>query len=212
MLVVNFKAYSEAAGKKAEDISRLLAKVKRETGKEIVVAPQSVDLQRLKDTEIPVYAQHIDPVEPGSHTGSVLPETAKEAGASGTLLNHSEKRLEENVIENAVGRARELSLTSIVCARNPDEVESYSGFNPDYVAFEPPELIGGEISVSRAEPELIQEAVERSSVPVLAGAGIKTREDVEKSLELGTEGVLVASGIVKSETPGKKARELCRGL
>ncbi|MFB6291880.1 MAG: triose-phosphate isomerase [Candidatus Nanohaloarchaea archaeon] len=212
MIVVNFKTYSRASGKKAREMAEECMAAGEETGERVVVAPQPQDLLRVEELDIDVFAQHIDPLEPGSHTGHLLPESLKEAGATGTLINHSEKRLDPGTIEETVEKAKELGMTTIVCAQDPEECEEYSSFGPDYVAYEPPELIGGDVSVSESKPELIEEAVEKSRVPVLTGAGIHTREDVEKSVELGCEGVLVASGVIKNDDPEAETRRLCRGL
>lgn len=212
MIIVNFKTYEQATGKKARKIAEACEKAAENTGTEVTVVPQQADLLRTADTQVKTYAQHIDPVEPGSHTGSVLPESVIEAGATGTLLNHSEKRLDEDTLKDAIWRASELGLETVVCAQDPAEAERFSEYSPDFIAYEPPELIGGDTSVSSAKPELIEEAVERSSVEVLTGAGIKTREDVEKSLELGCKGVLVASGVIKSDDPYTSVKELCEGL
>ena len=209
MIIVNFKAYSEATGKKSKELSKKCAKASEETGKTVVSVPQHTDLGEMDGI---FYGQHMDPVEPGSHTGHVTAEGLKAAGASGTLINHSEKRVNPNKIEETVKRARNHDLTTVVCAQSPEECKEFSKFNPDYVAFEPPELIGGNISVSSAKPKLIEEAVKKSDSPVLTGAGIKSREDVEKSLKHGCRGVLVASAIVKSKKPYKKILELCEGL
>lgn len=212
MLVVNFKAYSEGTGKNAEKLAQECIEAAREFEHELVLAAQPEDLLRLENKNATVFAQHIDPVKPGSHTGHVIGEGVKEAGATGTLINHSERRLDPDVIEEIIERTRELGLRTIVCAQSPRECEELSTYNPDFIAFEPPELIGGDTAVSEAEPELIEEAVERSSVPVLTGAGIKDTGDVEKSVELGCAGVLVASGVVKAENPGKETKELMEGL
>lgn len=212
MIVVNLKTYSEATGKKAKEIADKCSQASDKTGEKIIVTPQSPDLLRIKETDLEVFGQHIDPVDPGSHTGHSLAESLKRAGATGTLINHSEMRMSEEKVEKAVKKAKETGLTSIVCAQNPEECGKFSEFEPDYVAFEPPELIGGDTSVSEAQPDLIQEAVEKSSVDVLTGAGVKNREDVEKSVELGCKGVLVASGVVKSEDVYEEVLELCKGL
>ncbi|MFB6147345.1 MAG: triose-phosphate isomerase [Candidatus Nanohaloarchaea archaeon] len=210
MIVVNFKTYSQATGDKSEELAHRCLEAAEATGERVVVAPAIYDLHRIEGAES--FAQHIDPVEPGSHTGHVLAEGVKKAGASGTILNHSENRMEKEDIQEALERAKENGLETILCAKSPEECEELSELGPDYIAFEPPELIGGETSVSDAKPGLIEEAVERSEVPVLTGAGIKEREDVEKSIELGCEGVLVASGVVKSENPEEVVKELCEGL
>lgn len=211
MLIVNLKGYRSAVGTKAEKIAEAASKAASNTGEKIVIAPQPSDLFRIQKKDIEAYSQHTDPQKPGSHTGSILPE-AVEPLVSGTLLNHSEKRIIPDKIEKTVKRCQKLDLTTVVCAQTPEECGELSNYGPDYIAFEPPELIGGDVSVSESKPELIQDAVEKSSVPVLTGAGIKKREDVEKSRELGTKGVLVASGVVKSETPREEMEELCRGL
>jgi triosephosphate isomerase len=208
MIVVNFKTYGKATGEDAERLAEACSRVAEETGEEVIVAPASYDL----GTNAREFAQHVDPVEPGSHTGHVLAEGVAEAGASGTLLNHSERRMEKDDIERSLERARENNLEVIVCAKSPEECGELSALGPDYIAYEPPELIGGDTAVSDAKPGLIEEAVERSEVPVLTGAGIKSREDVEKSIELGCEGVLVASGVVKAENPEEAVKELCEGL
>lgn len=212
MIIINFKTYRQATGSRAQDIARACEKAAEETEVDVVVAPQPQDIGRLQQRSVRVYAQHIDPVEPGSHTGHVLAEGVADAGATGTVLNHSERRLDEDDLERAIERAKQNGLETVVCAQNPDECERYSRFDPDFIAYEPPELIGGDTSVSEAKPELIHEAVERSSVPALTGAGIHSREDVEKSIELGTHGVLVASAVVKSDDPYRAVKELCEGI
>jgi len=211
MIIINFKSYAKATGNEAEELNRKIEKARKRTEKEIVVSPATVDLNRIESEKM--FSQHIDPVNPGSQTGHTTIESVKEAGAEGTLLNHSEKRLDSDTIKESVLMAREKDITTVVCAQNPEECGKYAEFDPDYLAYEPPELIGGDVSVSSAKPELIEEAVsEAGDVPVLTGAGIKSRKDVEKSKELGCEGVLVASGVVKAEDPFEEVLELCEGL
>lgn len=213
MIIVNFKTYSEATGEEARKLGEICRKARHETDEEIIVSPATEDLLRLDHVDIPVFSQHVDPVEPGSHTGHTLIENVKEAGATGTLINHSERRIPEEEIKNAVEKAREKDLTTVVCAQSPEECEKLSKYRPDYIAYEPPELIGGDTSVSEAQPELIQRAVRASGdVPTLTGAGIKDAEDVKRSIEIGCEGVLVASGVVKSDEPYEELMELSKGL
>lgn len=212
MIVVNFKAYGNAVGEKSEEIIEACRKASEDTGKRVIVTPQPEDLLRAEDVE--AFAQHVDGVNPGSHTGSILAKGVKDAGASGTLINHSEKRLRDRSIEASINAAESQGLETIVCAQTPDECEKFSEFGPDYIAFEPPELIGGDNPVSEAKPELIEEAVERTAegVKTLTGAGIKSKKDVEKSIELGCEGVLVASGVVKANDIYGEVKDLCEGL
>jgi len=210
MIVVNFKTYSEASGTKAVEIAEACRKAASETGEKVIVAPQPQDLIRTDGIE--KFSQHVDPVEPGSHTGHILPENIEQSSASGTLINHSERRIDPEKIEKSVERCKDLDLTTIICAQSPKECEELSKLEPDFIAYEPPELIGGDTSVSDAKPKLIEEAVERSEVDLLTGAGIKSGKDVEKSIDLGCKGVLVASGVVKAENPYKAVKDLCNGL
>lgn len=197
--IINFKAYAETIGKRGLEIAKTLDKFSKETGANIIIAVQPTDIRLIaSEVSIPVWAQHMDPVDPGSKTGHITWEALKEAGAEGTLINHSENRVDHEFINNVVERMSDQGPV-VSCARDAEEASQISELEPDYVAMEPPELIGGDVSVSKAKPELIAETVKRSKVPVLVGAGVKTYEDVKKSLELGAEGVLVASGIVKKE-------------
>jgi len=214
VIAVNFKTYAQATGEGALRIAKAAEKVWKETGITIVVAPQLADLYRItQEVEIPVFAQHIDPITPGSHTGHVLPEAVKEAGAVGTLLNHSENRMILADLEASIRRAEEVGLMTMVCSNNPAVSAAVAALGPDYVAVEPPELIGTGIPVSKAKPEVITDTVElvrrvNPDVKVLTGAGISTGEDVKKALELGTVGVLLASGVTKAKNPEKAIRNL----
>ncbi|GAB6103195.1 triose-phosphate isomerase [Thermococcus atlanticus] len=214
VIAINFKAYAQATGEGALRIAKAAEKVWKETGVTIVVAPQLADLYRIaQEVEIPVFAQHINPITPGSHTGHVLPEAVKEAGAAGTLLNHSENRMILADLEASIRRAEEVGLMTMVCSNNPAVSAAVAALGPDYVAVEPPELIGTGIPVSKAKPEVITNTVElvkkvNPHVKVLTGAGISTGEDVKKALELGSVGVLLASGVTKAKNPEKAIRNL----
>jgi triosephosphate isomerase len=159
----------------------------------------------------------MDAVEYGSNTGWVLPEAVKEAGAVGCLINHSEHRVDRQTIEAVVRKAKELKMKTCICAKDAKEGQLLSYLKPDFIAVEPPELIGGEVSVSKAQPWLVKDSVDKikasnPDVKVLVGAGIVNKEDVIKSIQLGAEGVLVASHIVKSANPEEAIAELIEGL
>ena len=213
IVIVNFKTYAEGTGRKALELAKAAEEVSRETGICFSVAPQFVDIPIIvREVDIPVFAQHIDPIKPGSHTGHILPEAVKEAGADGTLINHSERRLRLADIDAAVTMARELDLITVVCTNNTSVSAAAAALNPDMIAVEPPELIGTGIPVSKAKPEVVTSTVEavkkiNPDVTVLCGAGITNGDDVAAALKLGTEGVLVASGIVKAKDPRKVMEE-----
>ncbi len=213
IIIVNYKTYSEATGKKAILLSRIAEEVSLETGVNISVSPQLADLASVCDSvSIPVFAQHIDPIFPGNSTGHVLLESVKEAGAVGTLINHSERRLKLCDIEVIIARARESGMVSVVCTNNAAVSEAAAALKPDIVSLEPPELIGTGIPVSKSKPEVVTQTVAlvkhvNPCVLTLCGAGITKGEDVAAALKLGTKGVLVASGIVKAKDPRKVLME-----
>ena len=213
IIIVNFKTYLEATGRKAVELAKQAEKVSKETGASIAAAPQFADITRVAEAvEIPVFAQHIDPIKPGSCTGHVLVDSIKEAGAVGTLINHSEKQLKLVDIDTAIRLAREKNLISCVCANNPSVSAAAAALKPDIVSIEPPELIGTGVAVSKAQPEVVTNTVKlvrevNAEVTILCGAGISHGEDVAVALRLGTQGVLVASGIVKAKDPYSILRE-----
>ena len=217
-IIVNFKAYPESLGKRGWSLASACAKVADDTGASIVVAPPLTDLAHVaKLVDLPVFGQHADAVEAGARTGWTPPEALLEAGAAGTLLNHSERKIPRRNIAELIPRCEVLGLEVVACAGDVAEAEALAKLSPDYVAIEPPELIGGGVSVTTARPEVVSGAVERiraanPTVTVLCGAGVTTRTDVRKALALGTFGVLLASSVVKARTPEKSLRDLVRGL
>ena len=218
LILVNFKTYPQGTGKKALELAKTAENVSLETDICIGVAPQFTDIPAIAhSTSIPVFAQHIDPIKYGSFTGHILAESIKEAGALGTLINHSERQLKLADIDATIKKTQELNLVSIVCANNPSVSAAIAALKPNMTAVEPPELIGTGIPVSKAKPEVVTSTVElikriNLNVVVLCGAGITAGKDVAAALRLGTEGVLVASGIVKARDPYKVLLEFAENM
>lgn len=218
IIVVNFKAYGESTGKNSLNIAKTAEKVSNETGIEIAVAPSFVDLVKIKESvSIPVYAQHVDNILPGSHTGSITLENLKDWNIDGIIINHSEKQLKVSDIDELIKRSRGMGMKSIACTNNVSVTRAVASLGPDYVAIEPPELIGGDISVSVARPEVISDSVKvvkevNINVTVLCGAGVKNKNDVKKAYQLGSSGILVASGVVKSKDIKSSLMDLASGF
>lgn len=213
IIIVNYKTYLESTGKNAVELAKKAEKVYKETKVYVGVAPQLAELAEVaKSVTIPVFAQHVDPMKPGGYTGHVLADSVKAAGAIGTLVNHSERQLKLSDIEQIVKIAREHDMFSVVCANNPRVSVAVAALEPDMIAIEPPELIGSGIPVSKAQPDVITGTIKlvrevNKKVVILCGAGISHGEDVAAALKLGTQGVLVASGIVKAKDPYAIIRE-----
>ncbi len=214
ILITNFKTYESATGVRALELAKIHEEVAKEFGVNIAVCPQVMDIWMIaSQVKIPVFAHHFDAVTHGQFTGHILPEALKMAGACGSLLNHAEKRIPFSYIADSLNRAREVGLATVVCAKDVKEGEEIAALKPDAVAIEPPELIGGNISVSTASPDIIKNAVSRiRHVPVIVGAGVKTGEDVRIALKLGAKGVLLASGVTRAADPRKVLMELARAM
>lgn len=218
LILLNLKTYEESMGQRAIDFARIVERVNEKTGISIAVAPQVIDIAAVTvSSETPVFAQHIDPVYYGKYTGHVLPEAVAEAGAYGTLLNHSEHQIPLEQIEAAIKRAKEVDLVTVVCADTVDKAKRIALLGPDAIAIEPPELIGSGISVSTAQPEIVSGSVTavkniNPDVKVLCGAGITNGEDASSALDLGAKGILVASGVVKAADPYQALLELARAM
>jgi len=199
-VLVNLKAYPCDP----VELSAAARDVAAASGVRVAVAPQTAHLDRVADTGVETWAQHVSPVGRGSHTGSALAEAAAEAGATGTLLNHSERRLRLADVDGGLRAARRAGLGTVVCANNPGQVGAAAALGPDAVAVEPPELIGGDESVSTADPGIVEDAVGAAAavdegVDVFCGAGVSTGEDVAAAAALGADGVLLASGVAKAD-------------
>lgn len=218
LFIVNFKNYVEVSGRNSLKLAQAAEYVANRSKIKIAVAPPAGSLANIANTvSIPVFAQHLDHSELGSTTGFMVPEIAKSYGASGSLINHSEYRLPVQTIKHLVERLRNLEMVSVVCARTPAEVRKMAEFAPDYIAIEPPELIGSGIAVSKAKPSVITRSIDavndvNPNVSVICGAGIVSAEDVSAAIRLGSRGILVASGIVKAKNWKVKIKELADAM
>ena len=207
LYLINFKTYREGTSENAIKLANIIKNAAQSSGKKIIVAAQATDLKEISKI-IPTVSQHVDPIEFGSNTGHMLAESVKESGAMGTLINHSEKRIPLEEVEFIIKRCKDIELKTFVCCKNPEECKRVSELHPDYIAIEPPELIGTGRSVSQEKPEVIREAKKLVNVPLLCGAGISKKEDIEKAEEFGAEGVLISSAFVKSKKPEEVLKEL----
>jgi triosephosphate isomerase len=221
ILAINFKAYETAFGEKGLAIALASDHVAREYegSLDIIVAVPATEIARVSDAveHVHVFGQHADAIKPGAHTGYIPLEALREAGAEGTIVNHSEHRLRLSDIDYIVRRATELGMLILACADTPTAAAAVAALSPSMIAIEPPELIGTGIPVSRAKPEIVKNTVKlvrmvNNSVIILTGAGITSGEDAAAAIRLGTLGVLVASAVMKASDPEAKIRELASSM
>ena len=216
IVVVNFKTYQEAHGASAEELAKIMSELGSDA--RMVAAVSPFDLVKVSKSApgLEVWCQHLDPIGFGSNTGWLHPETAIERGAKGTLINHAEHKVSMEHVAMLIEQLPE-GFAVCACAADIDEARKLAALKPTFVAVEPPELIGGEVSVTSADPEIITgtaEAVKSvsSEVGVLCGAGVKTGEDVVAAIGLGSSGVLLASGVTKSTGPRASLEGLVSGV
>ena len=216
LILINFKCYK--TGVEALKLAKSCDLISKKYEIKIAVAPQFVDIYRIsKEIEIPVFSQHVDPIEVGAFTGHVSIRAIKEAGAIGTLINHSERRLGLDEIEKCVNVAKKYGLRTACCSRDLRESEKIAHFDPDFIAYEDPALIGTGRPISKEKPETVREFVEtvkniNPNIIPLCGAGISSGEDVKIALDLGCKGVLIASAVVKAEYPEKVLESIAKSL
>lgn len=215
-LIINFKTYEESFGENAVKLAEIVDELYEEATQrdvEVILCPQTIDIKDVLKTGVKVYSQHIDDVKFGAHTGHIVPEEMKKLGVKGTLISHSEDLEDLDEIRKRVEMARDLGLESCVCARDDVVAKEVAKFEPNFIAVEPKELIGGDISISTANPDLIKRSLEAvGKTQLLVGAGVKNAEDVKIAIKMGCFGILVASGVVKAQNQKEAILDLIKGF
>lgn len=217
MFIINYKNYEEISGNDSARLALIADRIAKKHKVRIAVAPPHHLLSSIKNYSGPVLAQHADNAKVGSTTGFVIPEMLKKSKISGSLINHSEHRIPGKDIIELVERMQKLKMITVVCVKDVAEAAKYAKLNPTYIAIEPPELIGSGKAVSTERPELITKAVQavraaKNSTKLLCGAGIVSGQDVRKAMDLGSKGILVASGIVKAKNWNAVVEEFAKGM
>jgi triosephosphate isomerase len=184
----------------------------------VLFTPQTVDIQALaaEMKHVFIFAQHMDPLQVGRGIGSVLPEALKAAGARGVLLNHSEKRLDDELLERTIRRADQVGLASMVCADDLEDAAKKANMAPNIIIVESPELIGVG-KRSEDDKTLIQKINQtiwqiNPEIRVLHGAGISNGRDVYNIIVAGSQGSGSTSGILKAENPFAMVEEMIRSV
>ena len=216
LIVVNFKTYASASGNRAMELAKAMQEADN-TKATFVAVVSAFDLSEVSGLDgLEVWSQHLDAVGQGGHTGWLEPKTAIERGAQGSIINHAEHKVELNHVEQLLGMLPD-GFPVCACAADVEEAKALAKLEPDFIAVEPPELIGGDISVTTADPQIVTDTVNavkavNPRVRILCGAGVKNGEDVAKAIELGSEGVLLASGVTKSDNPAAVLADLVSKL
>ena len=217
MFIINCKNYEEIAGEKIIKLAKIAEKISKKYKIKIAIAPPHHLIPLITKFGIIVLAQHLDDKKVGSTTGFMIPEIIKKSKIDGSIINHSEHRITESEIKNLVKRLKKLKLKTVVCVKNVSEAKKYAKINPTFIAIEPPELIGTGRAISTEKPQLITNSIiavqsAKNSTKLLCGAGIVSAEDVSRAVELGSKGILVASGVIKAKNWESILSDFSRGL
>ena len=217
MFIINCKNYDEISGEKIIKLAKISQRISKKYKIPIAIAPPHHLIPLITEFNVIILAQHLDDKKVGSTTGFMIPEIVKKSKINGSLINHSEHRISEKEIKNLVKRLKRLRLKTVLCVKNVNELKKYLKLNPTFIAIEPPELIGTGKAISTERPQLITKAVDgvksaKNSTKLLCGAGIVSGKDVTRAKELGSKGILVASGIVKARNWEKIIDEFSRSL
>jgi triosephosphate isomerase len=215
MIFVNFKTYKEGSGENAVKLAGHCKAVSLEYGVPIYPVVQTLDIYKiLQIIQIPLFVQHADPVSFGKYTGFINPYALKESGVMGVILNHSEHSLSQQVLKHTVYECKKAELKTLVCFSETNHISEIILLQPDFVAFEPPELIASETdSVVTKYSEKIKDIVNMvNPVPIIVGAGIKAIEDIQTSIKQGARGVLVSSAIVTAPDQKNALLTLAKGF
>ena len=217
MFIINCKNYNEISGEKIIRLAKISQRISKKYKIPIAIAPPHHLIPLITEFNVIVLAQHLDDKKVGSTTGFMIPEIAKKSKINGSLINHSEHRISEKEIKNLINRLKRLRLQTVLCVKNVNELKKYLKLNPTFIAIEPPELIGTGKAISNERPQLITRAVAgvksaKNSTKLLCGAGIVSGKDVARAKDLGSKGILVASGIVKARNWEKIIDEFSSAL
>lgn len=213
-LILNFKTYPEASGKQAVELARIVDQTDNLPDVEVIICPQAADIYRVREhfPYMPIWAQHTDAIEPGKHTGWTSPENIKMAGANGTILNHSEHQIEIANIERHIQTANQFGLTVGCAVADLEMAQTIIPSNPDMIMFEPPSLVSSGtslIDVDHATALNFHDELRGSFTnPILIGAGISDENDVRGALQIGYDGVMLASGFATAADPGEFLRKI----
>lgn len=197
-------------------MAKICQKIEKETRIPIFLCVQNTDLEKVVvAVDLPVWAQHIDPVKPFRATGYTTAYAVAKQGAKGTLLNHSEHPLEFSQLKLASNLAGKEGLERLIFVKTLQEAKKAARLKPEFLALEEPSLIAKKKAMVEVggEKEKIKTFLKLNLKScLLVGAGINSQKDVAESVRLGTKGVVVSSAVVLAKNPHNVLKDLAQGF
>lgn len=213
MIFLSLKTYKESTGNAVINLLSSVGKVSRESGITILPVAQPTDIYRIKkELGIEVWAQHMDPIDPGRNMGWLSPYALKDAGATGVVINHSEHEVDKETIGKTLAKAKEYGLKTLLIGHSIEDVIEFDSLGADYVSYERADMIGGGVSMLTQEEEGVKKLVSVLRNPLIIGAGVATGKDIKQAVALGAKGAILASAFVLSKNPEETLCELVSGF
>jgi triosephosphate isomerase len=213
MIFLSLKTYKESTGNAVINLLSSVKNISHESGVPVIAVAQPTDIYRIKkELGIEVWAQHMDPIDPGKNMGWLSPYALKDAGATGVVINHSEHKLDKETARKTLTKAKEYGFKTLLIGHNIEDVVEFDAWEPDYISYERPDMIGGGVSMLTVEENNVRKLISELKHPLIIGAGVSTGEDVKQAVSLGAKGAILASAFVLSENPEAKLRELIGGF
>lgn len=213
-LIVNPKSY--LYGKESLELALAADQVAADTGLQMYFTCPYADIRMIKENtkHVIVCAQSFDPLTPGRGMGHVLPESLKEAGADAVFLNHAENPKTVNDLYKCIKRAKELDMTTVVCADSTVEAKAVACMDADIVLAEPTDLIGtGKVADDSYTTDVVKCLNEvNPNVLVMIASGVSTAEDCYNVVKLGADGTGATSGILNAPSPAQRVREMAEAI
>ncbi len=202
-IFINFKNYPSGLGMKQNELLNFLEELSLSSpifpSTFHLVVPATEIAPIWEKYSFPLWAAHCDPVETTRATGWISAEMIKEAGAIGTMLNHSEHRLPYPTLLKTTEICRRHDLKVLVCCQSVSEGKKYTTeLKPDFLAYEPPELIGSKTNSVISKEKEIKELLSLPFKPsLILGAGIHSKKDMSLGEKLGGAGILISSAVME---------------
>lgn len=199
-------------GKDIIELAKIAERASLRHNVEVIFTTPYVNINEVsaKTEHIHIFAPHIDCAPIGRGLANVLPESVRQAGATGVMLNHTEKQLSVAELISTIERAKGLDMMTIICATSIAETCAVAALHPDMIVSEPLELIGTGNAVGECFVRSAMDCVFKTdpNIGVLVAAGVHNGEDVYRIIRAGADATGSSSAIALAREPERVVDEM----
>jgi triosephosphate isomerase (TIM) len=183
---------------------------------DVIITPPALDIEAVRQAApgLWIFAQSMDPAQPGTSTGAILPEALAAVGADGVMLNHAERPLNDHELSAGISRAREAGMLTLVCADDVHKATRYAALAPDLILLEPHSLIGG--ANGRERPPIARANAAVASVDaavlVMHSGGVSDEQAARAIIAQGASGTGCTTAIVQAADRRDKTTRMIRAV